>query len=123
MSVITTMNMPAPVHDYFAAMNNFDSTGMVGVFTEDGLVNDIQREFWGPDAIKRWADREIIGDRVITTKFVDAKEHHGDYIVSAEVDGQYDKTGLPNPLILTFYFSLADRHISRLIILGNKPGY
>ena len=76
------------------------------VFPADGLVNDIQREFWGPESIKRWADRESVGDRVITTRFVEAKEHYGDYIVSAEVDGEYDKTGLPNPLVLTFYFSL-----------------
>jgi hypothetical protein len=80
---------------------------MVAAFASDALVNDIQREFWGPDAIRRWADREIIGD----------------VIVSAAVDGDYDKTGLPDPLVLTFYFSLDGGQISRLIIAGNKPGY
>jgi hypothetical protein len=39
------------------------------------------------------------------------------------VDGDYDKTGLPDPLVLTFYFSLDGGKISRLIISGNKPGY
>lgn len=73
--------MPAPVRDYFTAMNALDSVGMVAPFTSDGLVNDIQREFWGPEAIKRWADRESIGDRVVWTAFTDAKAHHGDYIV------------------------------------------
>jgi hypothetical protein len=123
MSTIATADMPTPVRAYFDAVNNLDSAGMVAVFPADGLVNDIQREFWGPESIKRWADRESVGDRVITTRFVEAKEHYGDYIVSAEVDGEYDKTGLPNPLVLTFYFSLAGEQISRLIILGNKPGY
>jgi hypothetical protein len=115
--------MPAPVRDYFTAMNALDSAGMVAPFVSDGLVNDIQREFWGPEAIKRWADRESIGDKVVWKAFTDAKIHHGDYIVSAEVDGEYDKTGLPDPLVLTFYFSLQDDKITRLIILGNKPGY
>jgi hypothetical protein len=115
--------MPAPVRNYFTAMNALDSTGMVAPFTSDGLVNDIQREFWGPDAIKRWADRESIGDKVVWTAFPDAKAHHGDYIVSAEVDGEYDKTGLPDPLVLTYYFSLENDKITRLIISGNKPGY
>ena len=115
--------MPAPVRDYFTAMNALDSAGMVAPFVSDGLVNDIQREFWGPEAIKRWADRESIGDKVVWKTFTDAKTHHGDYIVSAEVDGEYDKTGLPDPLVLTFYFSLRDDKITRLIILGNKPGY
>jgi hypothetical protein len=59
----------------------------------------------------------------VWTAFTDARPHHGDFIVSAAVDGDYDKTGLPDPLILTFYFSLAGDKISRLIIAGNKPGY
>ncbi|MEU6586223.1 nuclear transport factor 2 family protein [Nocardia sp. NPDC046763] len=123
MSTITTTDMPPPVHRYFEAMNRLDGSGMAAPFPADGLVNDIQREFWGPDAIKRWADKESVGDNVVVTKYVEAKEHYGDYIVSAEVDGDYDKTGLPDPLVLTFYFSLAGDRISRLIILGNKPGY
>jgi hypothetical protein len=120
---VSLETMPAPVQDYFTAMNALDSAGMVGAFTSDGLVNDIQREFWGPEAIKRWADRESIGDKVVWTSFPDARAHHGDYIVSAAVDGEYDKTGLPDPLILTHYFSLENDKITRLIIIGNKPGY
>jgi len=120
---ISLDTMPAPVRDYFTAMNALDSAGMVAVFTSDGLVNDIQREFWGPEAIKRWADRESIGDKVVWTTFTDAKAHHGDYIVSAEIDGEYDKTGLPDPLVLTYYFSLENDKITRLIISANKPGY
>jgi hypothetical protein len=123
MSGITTADLPAPIRHYFTAMNNLDSAGMAAVFPDDGLVNDIQREFWGPESIKRWADKESIGDKVVTTRFLEAKEHYGDYIVSAEVDGEYDKTGLPDTLVLTFYFTLAGDLISRLIILGNKPGY
>jgi hypothetical protein len=96
---------------------------MVAAFASDALVNDIPREFWGPDVIRRWADREIIGDKVVWKAFTDAREHHGDVIVSAAVDGDYDKTGLPDPLVLTFYFSLDGGQISRLIIAGNKPGY
>jgi hypothetical protein len=115
--------MPAPVRDYFSAMNALDSAGMIAPFTSDGLVNDIQREFWGSEAIKRWADRESIGDKVVWTSFPDARAHHGDYIVSAAVDGEYDKAGLPDPLVLTYYFSLENDKITRLIIIGNKPGY
>jgi hypothetical protein len=115
--------MPAPVRSYFTAMNAFDSAGMVAAFTSDGLVNDVQREFWGPEAIKRWADRESVADKVVWTAFTDAKAQHGDYIVSAAVDGEYDKTGLPDPLVLTYYFSLENDKVTRLIISSNKPGY
>jgi hypothetical protein len=116
-------DMPAPVAAYLTAMNAFDGAGMVAPFATDGLVNDIQREFWGPGAIRRWVDKESVGDKVVWTRITAAREHHGDCIVEAEVDGEYDKTGLPDPLVLTFYFSLSGDRITRLIILGNKPGY
>jgi hypothetical protein len=93
------------------------------LFCSDGFVDDIQREFWGPAAIERWADRETVGDNVLTTKFLEVKDQYGDFIVSAEVDGDYDKAGLPELLVPTFSFSLAEDGISRLIILGHKPGY
>jgi ketosteroid isomerase-like protein len=122
MTAITTDVMPARVRQYFTAMNAFDGSGMVSAFADDAVVNDVQREFLGHQSIQRWTDREIVGDKVVTTKFTETREHHGDYFVSAEIDGEYDKTGLPDPLVLTFYFSLHDK-ISRLIILANKPGY
>jgi ketosteroid isomerase-like protein len=122
MTAITTDVMPACVRQYFTAMNAFDGSGMVSAFADDAVVNDVQREFLGHQSIQRWTDREIVGDKVVTTKFTETREHHGDYFVSAEIDGEYDKTGLPDPLVLTFYFSLDDK-ISRLIILANKPGY
>jgi hypothetical protein len=60
-------DLPGPVRAYFTAMNALDSAALAAPFVSDGLVNDIQREFWGPEAIKRWADREIIGDKVVWT--------------------------------------------------------
>ena len=115
--------VPQPINDFFAAANAFDSDGMIAPFTDDGLLNDIQREFWGPAAIKRWADKESVSDHVITTDFTDVKEHHGSWIISAAIDGEYDKTGLPDPLILTYYFTLDGNKIASVIIVGNKPGY
>jgi hypothetical protein len=38
-------SVPQPIRDYFTAMNAFNSEGMIAPFTDDGLVNDIQREF------------------------------------------------------------------------------
>jgi hypothetical protein len=37
------------------------------------------------------------------------------------MDGDYDKTGLPSPLVLTHYFTLRDDRIVRLIIIRNEP--
>jgi hypothetical protein len=42
-------------------------------------------------------------------------------IVRAVYDGDYDKTDLPDPLILTNYFSVNDGKIVSLVTLRNKP--
>jgi len=46
---------------------------------------------------------------------------HGDVIVSALMDGEYDKTNLPDELILTHYFTVRRESIVTLIIIRNTP--
>lgn len=112
-------DLPHPVQAYVTACNSFDLAGLVAAFADDALVNDRQREYAGPDAIRGWAAREIIGDRV--TMAVTTTEVRGDNVaVTATIDGDYDKTGLPTPLSLTFYFSVAGDRISQLVILHNN---
>jgi hypothetical protein len=41
--------------------------------------------------------------------------------VRAVYDGEYDKTGLPEELILTNYFSIRDGKIVSLAIIFNQP--
>ena len=36
-------------------------------------------------------------------------------------DGEYDKTGLPDTLVLTYYFTVRGDRIVRLIIIRNEP--
>ena len=38
-------------------------------------------------------------------------------------DGEYDKTGFPDPLILTSYFTVRDGRIVSLIVIHNTPAY
>jgi hypothetical protein len=49
-----------------------------------------------------------------------AVDRHGDITVHARTDGTYDETGLPDPLILSLYFSLRDERITQLIIIHNR---
>ena len=48
-------------------------------------------------------------------------EHHGDVIVRLQYEGTYDKTNLPDPLILTSYFSLRDGKIATLVVISARP--
>src|SRR5215469_17148085 len=55
----------APVlAEHIAAVNAFDEAAIVATFADHALVNDAHREFWGTEAIRRWAARELVGDRV-----------------------------------------------------------
>ena len=108
-----------PVAAYVAATNAFDGKAMMATFIDDAIVNDIQREFVGKAAIQAWAEREILSLKV-TLAPTKARLHYGDEIVTFRVDGQFEKAGLPDPLLLTYYFSLREDKICRLIILRNK---
>jgi hypothetical protein len=46
-----------------------------------------------------------------------------DDAVRGRYDGEYDKTNLPDELILTNYFTVRDGKIVRLIVIRNTPAY
>jgi hypothetical protein len=114
----------APVlAEHIAAVNAFDEDAIVATFADDAMVNDVHREFWGREAIRRWAARELVGDRV-TIEVTEILDHHGDTIVRGRYDGSYDKTNLPGELVLTNYFTVRDGKIVTLIVIRNTPaGY
>ena len=62
--VLTEKDLDKAIADHLAAVNAFDLDAMVAPFAKDAFVNDARREFRGIEAIRAWADREIIGDRV-----------------------------------------------------------
>ena len=111
---------------YTAAGDRLREDEFIAVFTEDAVLEsegvperDLFR-YAGREAIREWAGREIIGDRV--TMFVATTVSRGDHItLTAHMDSDYDKTGLPDPLTLTFYFSVRNERIVQLIILHNRP--
>ena len=111
----------APVlTEHIAALNAFDEDAIVATFADDALVNDVRREFWGREAIRRWVAREITGDRV-TVAVTEVLDHYGETIVRGRYDGDYDKTNVPDPLILTHYFTVRDGKIVTLIVIANTP--
>jgi hypothetical protein len=111
--------LPPLVATYVQAINTFDLEGLLAAFADDALVNDQLRDYWGKPAIREWAERDIIGER-LTMQVVNIVEHYGNFIVTANVDGNYDKRGLPDPLVLAFYFSGHGDLIVQLIILRNQ---
>jgi hypothetical protein len=108
------------VAEYIQAVNAFDLDAVVNTFAKDAYVNDNRKEIVGIDAIRRWLSKEIVGDKV-TMDVQEVIDHHGDTIVRAVYDGEYDKTNLPEELILANYFSIRDGKIVSLAIIFNQP--
>jgi len=112
--------LPPLVAAYVGATNSFDLERLLATFAEDALVNDQLWDYWGRPAIREWAKRDIIDER-LTMKVTKVINHYGNAIVTANVDGNYDKRGLPDPLVLAFYFTIQSDLIVQLIILRNRP--
>jgi hypothetical protein len=108
------------VAEHIRAVNAFDTDAIVATFAEDAYVNDNRREIVGIKAVRRWVEKEMVGDKV-TIEVREVFDHYGDTIVRGAYDGEYDKTNLPKELILTNYFSVRDGKIIRLVVIFNQP--
>jgi hypothetical protein len=108
------------IADHIAAVNAFDTDAIVATFADGAYVNDAHREITGIDAIRRWVEKEMVGDKV-TLDVQEVAGHYGDTIVRAAYDGEYDKAGLPDPLIMSNYFSVRDGKIVSLAVIRNTP--
>ena len=115
-----TASLPPVVADYLAAVNAFNLHGMVAAFAPDAYVNDARREISGIDAIRRWAEKEMVGDHV-TMEPLEVIDHYGETIVRSRYDGTYDKTSLPAELIMSDYFTVRDGKIVSLKVIRNEP--
>jgi SnoaL-like domain len=111
------------VADHIAAVNASDPDGVMATFGEDAYVNDNRREFVGVEAVRRWVEREMVGDHV-TIDVREVLDHHGDTVVRGAYDGTFDRSGLPEEIILSNYFSVRDARIVSLIVISNRdPEY
>jgi hypothetical protein len=112
--------LPGIVAEHISAVNAFDTERIVATFAADAYVNDNRREIWGTDAIRAFMAKEFVGDHV-TMDVREVIDHYGDVIVRARYDGTYDKTNLPDELVMASYFSVRDNKIVSLTVIFNQP--
>jgi hypothetical protein len=116
---MTTTELTGVIAEHIAAVNAHDTDAIMATFADDAYVNDARREFAGAAAVRRWVEKEMTGDKV-TIDVREVIDHHGDTIVRGAYDGEYDKTNLPDELILTNYFSVRDGKIVSLVVIFNQ---
>jgi hypothetical protein len=108
------------VAEHINAVNAQDTDAIMATFADDAYVNDARREFTGRDAIRRWVDREMVGDKV-TIEVREVLDHYGETIVRGAYQGTFDRTNLPDELVLSNYFSVRDGKIVSLVVIWNQP--
>src|SRR5712691_7187458 len=116
------MKLPKPVETYIRAINAGDAEVFQSSFAHDAVVNDAGREIRGIAAIKEWADHEIFAVNV-TLDVMDEVERDGQTIVTVKIDGTFDRTGLPDPLLMDHCFTVAGDKIASLTcrLAGEAP--
>ncbi len=102
-----------PVETYVWAINAGNADALLSSFAKDAVVEDVGREIRGITAIREWANREIFSVNV-TLDVKDAVERDGQTIVTVKIDGTFDRTGLPDPLLMDHCFTVAGDKIAAL---------
>jgi hypothetical protein len=116
-----TNQLPAVITAHIKAVNAFDTDAVLATFAPDALLHDNGREFRGTEEIRTLVATDIVGANV-TMDVTETISMPGVYVVRASYDGDFDKKGLPDPLILTNYFVLHedDDLISAQVIVFNR---
>jgi hypothetical protein len=112
--------LPPIIAELINAINAHDTDRIMNTFADDAYVNDNRREIWGVDGIRKLMDNEFVEFKV-TMDVRQIIDHYGDIIVSAKYDGTYDRTDLPDEVVMSNYFSIRDGKIVGLTIILNQP--
>jgi hypothetical protein len=107
--------LPPVIEQHVAAVNAGDLDALTATFADDAYVVT-QAEARGLEAVRALLAKEFIDDHV-TLELREVIDHHGDFIVRTKYEGTYDKTNLPDPLIMSNYFSLRNGEIITLAVI------
>lgn len=99
--------------DYVRAVNESDAAAFLALFAEDAVVDDANREFRGRSAINGWSATDIFAANV-RFEVVDTSQSDGDAVITTIVDGEFDRTGLPNPVVIIHRITVEHSKIARL---------
>lgn len=110
-----TKPLPQPIAAYFQSTSIEDKAAFLAAFTEDAIVVDEGKVHSGKAAIESWG---IHSHLAANLRFAIRKVEQTGHLtsVTAEIDGDFDKTGLPDPLMLSFHFTSKANAIALLVI-------
>jgi hypothetical protein len=114
--------LPQPIQAFIEATNAHHRDEFLATLSDSAVITDEGQEYRGSGAIHEWSDEKYIGAKV-TLEVVDLINRNGKTIVTLKVDGNFDKTGLPDPFLMDFHFTIDKDKIAALDIRlpGEKP--
>ena len=95
--------LPTAAASYVRSVNEHDAAAFIALFTDGAVVDDNGREFRGRAEIEAWGNRDIFAPSV-TLDVVDVAARNGATVVTTKVDGNFDRTGLPDPVVIDHHF-------------------
>lgn len=107
--------LPPSIEQYFAAADARDAATFAKAFAEDAEVKDEGQTYRGRDGIRNWREAVEKKYTVTSTPLLTA-EHDGRVVVTALVEGDFPKAGLPDPLHLEYRFGMRQGLIGTLEI-------
>jgi uncharacterized protein (TIGR02246 family) len=107
--------MPQVVKDFITATNKPDADAYLDCFSEDAVVLDEGQKRYGKAAIKKWSNENQFAVNV-RLEPQQVKQASNKIIITYKIDGDYDKNGIPDPLLLDFHFCIKDDKIVELSI-------
>ena len=98
---------------YVQTINEHDAEAYLRLFADSATVDDVGRRFRGIAAIKAWS-HSVIFDVRVTLKVLGQQENHDRVQLSTKVDGNFDRTGLPDPVIIVHDLVVEEERIVAL---------
>ena len=98
---------------FIEATNAHNTVEFLATLTDSAVITDEGQEYRGIAAIKAWSDEKYVGAKV-TLDVVEVVNSNGKIIVTVKVDGNFDKTGLPDPFVMDLHFVIDGEKIAAL---------
>lgn len=115
--------LPDVIKTHFNAANTDNPATFISTFGDNAVVIDAGNKYHGKSAIKKWSEETYFKDH-LRLKITNVVKDIKGIVVTAIATGDFDKTGIPDPLFLDFHFFIIDSKISLLHIVmsSNSKG-
>lgn len=110
----TALQLPVAIESYVSAINRRDVAAFEASFAQNATVKDIGREIRGLAAIREWAKREIFAVNV-SLELMGAVGRGNEVMIIVKIDGTFDRTDLPDPLVMEHCFTIVEGRIGSLV--------